>query len=115
MLLWHVYSCQVTATATRMQAPLLPVSPHVASGVASRWRRCTISGELLSAKPDQTCRKQPLFTSLCCSNAGRWGARATPSPISQKWFKAAEPPVSRTLLKRILHFPAEQQLGQKGC
>jgi hypothetical protein len=46
---------------------------------------------------------------------GRWGARETPSPISQKWFKAAEPPVSRTLMRRILHFPAEQQLGQKGC
>ena len=66
-------------------------------------------------QPNQTGRRLRLLTSVRSPAAGRWGARATPSPISQKWFTAAEPPVSRTLLKRILHFPAEQQLGQKGC
>lgn len=42
---------------------------------------------------------------------GHWGN--TPAPIVQKWFLGAEPPVSRTLLRRILHFPAEQALPQQ--
>lgn len=39
---------------------------------------------------------------------GQWGE--TPAPITQKWFRSAEPPVSRTLLRRILHFPSEAVL-----
>ncbi len=39
---------------------------------------------------------------------GRWGE--TPAPITQRWFLAAEPPVSRTPLKRLLHFPVEASL-----
>ena len=39
---------------------------------------------------------------------GRWGT--TPSPITQKWFLGAEPPVSRTTFRRILHFLPEAQL-----
>lgn len=42
---------------------------------------------------------------------GHWGN--TPAPIMQKWFLGAEPPVSRTLLRRILHFPPEQTLPQQ--
>ncbi len=39
---------------------------------------------------------------------GQWGE--TPAPITQRWFLAAEPPVSRSPLKRVLHFPAEATL-----
>lgn len=42
---------------------------------------------------------------------GHWGN--TPAPIVQKWFLCAEPPVSRSLLRRILHFPAEQALPRQ--
>lgn len=31
------------------------------------------------------------------------------------WILQAEPPVSRTLLRRILHFPAEAQLPHGGA
>lgn len=48
---------------------------------------------------------------------GRWGTLGggTPSPVTQRWFRAAEPPVSRSLLRRVLHFPPEQRLGSRTC